>query len=106
MVLVFMFLFFFFSSRRRHTRCSRDWSSDVCSSDLRNLVHGWKSASAAVNARGQRSHGVAKSGQTLAYQPVDPTNQVTGRKRITCAGCINGVHLECRRECEGGPTLI
>src|SRR6266852_9427194 len=29
------FLFFFFSSRRRHTRCYRDWSSDVCSSDLR-----------------------------------------------------------------------
>src|SRR6266550_2437391 len=27
-------LIFFFSSRRRHTRCSRDWSSDVCSSDL------------------------------------------------------------------------
>src|SRR2546429_711637 len=29
-----MSCFFFFSSRRRHTRCSRDWSSDVCSSDL------------------------------------------------------------------------
>src|SRR2546422_2420410 len=28
---------FFFSSRRRHTRCSRDWSSDVCSSDLNPL---------------------------------------------------------------------
>src|SRR2546429_7386942 len=28
-------VFFFFSSRRRHTRCSRDWSSDVCSSDLK-----------------------------------------------------------------------
>src|SRR5216684_3869282 len=28
-------LSFFFSSRRRHTRCSRDWSSDVCSSDLK-----------------------------------------------------------------------
>src|SRR6266511_5562686 len=27
-------MFFFFSSRRRHTRFSRDWSSDVCSSDL------------------------------------------------------------------------
>src|SRR6266542_629105 len=27
-------MFFFFSSRRRHTRCYRDWSSDVCSSDL------------------------------------------------------------------------
>src|SRR5687768_18575285 len=29
-----MKIVFFFSSRRRHTRCSRDWSSDVCSSDL------------------------------------------------------------------------
>src|SRR2546429_6320648 len=29
-----MVCMFFFSSRRRHTRCSRDWSSDVCSSDL------------------------------------------------------------------------
>src|SRR6478672_12965249 len=28
------FIFFFFSSRRRHTRSDRDWSSDVCSSDL------------------------------------------------------------------------
>src|SRR5699024_11396924 len=28
--------FFLFSSRRRHTRSKRDWSSDVCSSDLRN----------------------------------------------------------------------
>src|SRR2546429_5608311 len=27
-------LLFFFASRRRHTSCSRDWSSDVCSSDL------------------------------------------------------------------------
>src|SRR3712207_7283110 len=27
-------VFFFFSSRRRHTRYWRDWSSDVCSSDL------------------------------------------------------------------------
>src|SRR6266542_3251664 len=39
-------MFFFFSSRRRHTRCYRDWSSDVCSSDLSTfeiwgaLLHG------------------------------------------------------------------
>src|SRR5687768_17843519 len=32
--LIILCVFFFFSSRRRHTRCSRDWSSDVCSSDL------------------------------------------------------------------------
>src|SRR5699024_12152778 len=30
-------LLFFFSSRRRHTRSKRDWSSDVCSSDLCGL---------------------------------------------------------------------
>src|SRR2546429_6387026 len=30
--------YFFFSSRRRHTRCSRDWSSDVCSSDLAEIT--------------------------------------------------------------------
>src|SRR5256884_8131378 len=39
-------MFFFFSSRRRHTRCSRDWSSDVCSSDLDDTAkrfesYGW-----------------------------------------------------------------
>src|SRR2546422_271252 len=33
-------IFFFFSSRRRHTRCSRDWSSDVCSSDLAQQIAG------------------------------------------------------------------
>src|SRR5438067_10217056 len=33
-VLSIYFFFFFFSSRRRHTRSKRDWSSDVCSSDL------------------------------------------------------------------------
>src|SRR5690606_39526818 len=33
-------LFFFFSSRRRHTRFSRDWSSDVCSSDLLDYSKG------------------------------------------------------------------
>src|SRR6266511_1074016 len=34
LVKYLIFFFFFFSSRRRHTRFSRDWSSDVCSSDL------------------------------------------------------------------------
>src|SRR5690606_39499774 len=33
-VLLHLTYCFFFSSRRRHTRFSRDWSSDVCSSDL------------------------------------------------------------------------
>src|SRR5436853_544944 len=33
-VPVYFSVFFFFSSRRRHTRCLSDWSSDVCSSDI------------------------------------------------------------------------
>src|SRR3712207_8861293 len=35
-------MFFFFSSRRRHTRYWRDWSSDVCSSDLHLREDGGK----------------------------------------------------------------
>src|SRR5436853_2543367 len=35
---IFFFIFFFFSSRRRHTRCLSDWSSDVCSSDLVSIT--------------------------------------------------------------------
>src|SRR2546422_10235002 len=38
MYFVVYISFFFFSSRRRHTRCSRDWSSDVCSSDYGSSV--------------------------------------------------------------------
>src|SRR5690625_5186076 len=37
-MLVVFVLLFFFSSRRRHTRWPRDWSSDVCSSDLGNVA--------------------------------------------------------------------
>src|SRR5256884_6400701 len=43
---------FFFSSRRRHTRCSRDWSSDVCSSDLL-LLFSWRGCLFRVGERVQ-----------------------------------------------------
>src|SRR5215217_8917746 len=36
---IILFFFFFFSSRRRHTSYWRDWSSDVCSSDLAGAGH-------------------------------------------------------------------
>src|SRR5690606_39652990 len=44
---------FFFSSRRRHTRFSRDWSSDVCSSDLpaRRKAATFRGESAAFTVR-------------------------------------------------------
>src|SRR5690606_3354907 len=46
-----LFCTFFFSSRRRHTRFSRDWSSDVCSSDLSaELAHELKNPLAIIKA--------------------------------------------------------
>src|SRR5436305_6100330 len=41
---------FFFSSRRRHTMCGRDWSSDVCSSDL--LFLRWINSKLSKNENG------------------------------------------------------
>src|SRR5207247_5774084 len=40
LICLFFFFVFFFSSRRRHTRSTRDWSSDVCSSDLTYVAAG------------------------------------------------------------------
>src|SRR3989475_7515724 len=59
--MVFNFIFFFFSSRRRHTRFDCDWSSDVCSSDLRGLL-------CDLHAYGMRQLGVAGA---------DPNDQVS-----------------------------
>src|SRR5206468_4356694 len=47
-------LFFFFSSRRRHTRSDRDWSSDVCSSDLRARLRPQEPVELAVPLREHR----------------------------------------------------
>src|SRR5262245_64321377 len=50
--VLFIFVFFFFSSRRRHTRCLSDWSSDVCSSDLSlACVEGRRALAAERNGR-------------------------------------------------------
>src|ERR1035438_10168136 len=45
---------FFFSSRRRHTRCLSDWSSDVCSSDLKS--RGQRSRTGPAARRGELLH--------------------------------------------------
>src|SRR5207302_5962802 len=59
--IVSLFFFFFFSSRRRHTRFSRDWSSDVCSSDLaRGPVRGGDPTRAAADAAHARRAGGAR----------------------------------------------
>src|SRR5690606_40895369 len=57
------YLFFFFSSRRLHTRFSRDWSSDVCSSDL-NQLEGALQIAARLNSgrhsAGRNRYGIAQ----------------------------------------------
>src|SRR6267142_1169890 len=49
---MYLVIFFFFSSRRRHTRLTCDWSSDVCSSDLHPGFRGWSARAAGDAARG------------------------------------------------------
>src|SRR5690554_7431464 len=59
---------FFFSSRRRHTMCGRDWSSDVCSSDLAKPV-----------PRGHRGHKKGVSGQAI-FEPLRKAAYRVGAK--------------------------
>src|SRR5580700_11836012 len=49
-----VFVIFFFSSRRRHTRSLRDWSSDVCSSDLCGMAESRANIEALCAAKGMR----------------------------------------------------
>src|SRR5699024_11594098 len=71
-VLDFCF-FFFFSSRRRHTRSKRDWSSDVCSSDLDRDLH----LGVAEQGGGQR----------------EPLTHPRGEGRDPAVGVLLGGHL-------------
>src|SRR3712207_9061712 len=57
----------FFSSRRQHTRYWRDWSSDVCSSDLESLLDRLKRAFGLVPvAVGAEDEGTRAAGEKLA----------------------------------------
>src|SRR6266571_8516409 len=60
-------MFFFFSSRRRHTRLTCDWSSDVCSSDLvhRAKAHGYRSRAAYKLMEIAERDGLARPGDAV-----------------------------------------
>src|SRR5437762_7813726 len=65
------FIFFFFSSRRRHTRYIGDWSSDVCSSDLRGpRFRGGKVHGEGTAAAGTRTDGFDAAAVQL-HEPLD-----------------------------------
>src|SRR2546429_6077282 len=67
---------FFFSSRRRHTRCSRDWSSDVCSSDLAIR------ATRSLRRRG-RAATVAQGGR-VPGRSEEHTSELQSRLHLVC----------------------
>src|SRR5699024_11692710 len=52
---------FFLSSRRRHTRSKRDWSSDVCSSDLENGIESLDQLNGRTTAIVQQTEGLRDS---------------------------------------------
>src|SRR5215208_8024239 len=95
----FFFLFFFFSSRRRHTRWPRDWSSDVCSSDL--LRHGADRGDVRIVRRASRprvSRRAASDGHSLLHQ--FRSAQIGGgvtKKATFGAGCFWGVEAAFRQ---------
>src|SRR2546422_7373682 len=62
----------FFSSRRRHTRCSRDWSSDVCSSDL----HWYRRV---IERAAAQLAGVVAAPAVSGRGPREPTSVAQGR---------------------------
>src|SRR5438067_11564438 len=77
--LLYLF-FFFFSSRRRHTRSKRDWSSDVCSSDLRAIHR----AAVARSALGVTTppHRMARASPTVSMSGENvPPGGAGGRAR-------------------------
>src|SRR3989442_7292519 len=78
---------FFFSSRRRHTRCGRDWSSDVCSSDLHAAAREGrdvvliepKDVGRAAGCQG-RQDAFSVAGREGAGAPLDDPNPRIGRE--------------------------
>src|SRR2546421_7684769 len=58
--------FFFFSSRRRHTRSDRDWSSDVCSSDLGSIASAAKVLEIATRVTDARSRPAARQAAAIS----------------------------------------
>src|SRR5690606_8791711 len=80
------------SSRRRHTRFSRDWSSDVCSSDLNleNLLSEYGSVKIEMPFRNLSKFEVAKLGVELGA-PIGKTFSCQASPTVPCGACPNCV---------------
>src|SRR5690349_22251688 len=87
-----VFFFFFFSSRRRHTRSLRDWSSDVCSSDLALAVvaHLIEASREVVSGTGFRGHDIYRAVLARIMEPdrggrsEEHTSELQSRRDLVC----------------------
>src|SRR5215217_6288251 len=89
--------FFFFSSRRRHTRYWRDWSSDVCSSDLRRQGPAHRLVAAARLRREAASRGRGVDGRRGARLRGARCDRRGGRPGLCRSGRDPERHLGRRR---------
>src|SRR2546421_11682404 len=84
------YFFFFFSSRRRHTRSDRDWSSDVCSSDLgssKSSVCGLCTSARAISVRlGSPRSGEGRGGEEGRFRWA-PGHLKKKKKNERCCQC-------------------
>src|SRR3989440_5335835 len=85
-------VFFFFSSRRRHTRSDRDWSSDVCSSDLAAAYYaGHRDASVRIVDSIEQL-----GGQVAAVYPEKNVYDVAGHPKILGRDLVEIGRASCR----------
>src|SRR6266511_6006686 len=108
LIMVQNVIFFFFSSRRRHTRFSRDWSSDVCSSDL-DADHAEEGLDALVGVQEDRADPqlggafgvpVALLGDTLVLVGVE--HVLGGERSVGPVGQVGGQRVQAVQPGGGG----
>src|SRR2546422_3284162 len=116
MSVLLFFYCFFFSSRRRHTRCSRDWSSDVCSSDLQFWPDGspesgrtsleWR-ADARRNPEARPHAKASRAGPgRLHFRSEEHTSELQSRLHLVCRLLLEKKKKKHRRKSQKKKYLI